>query len=66
MAATVYYNEMLTRGFVSYRRHLFRKPIVSVEYLLDEVVDVEKPLDWEGVAHARTRLHPIAFYDEPA
>jgi predicted patatin/cPLA2 family phospholipase len=61
MAATVYYNEMLTRGFISYPRHLVRRPIVSVEYLLDQVVDSEKPLDWEGVANARTRLHPIAF-----
>lgn len=61
MAATVYYNEMLTSGFISYRRLLRGKPVVSVEYLLDQVVYAEKPLDWESVLEERTRFHPIAF-----
>lgn len=61
IAATVYYDEMLTSGFVSYRRHFRRRPIVSLEYLLDRVVESEKPLDWQGVVDSQTRLHPVAF-----
>ncbi|MEX2210265.1 MAG: patatin-like phospholipase family protein [Gaiellaceae bacterium] len=60
MAATVYCNEMLNREFIDFRRILVGKPFVSLDYLLDEVIETMKPLDWEGVVRAGTALHPIA------
>lgn len=60
MATTVYYNEMLNPEFISFRRILTTKPLVSLDYLLDEVVETDKPLDWEGVVASSTALHPIA------
>lgn len=52
----IFYEEINNRRFIFRPRLLAGRPAVSVDFLLDEVCRHAKPLDWQAVLHARTRL----------
>jgi predicted patatin/cPLA2 family phospholipase len=57
---TVYYDELLTRRFIDFRRIYGKKPVMSLEFLFDEIVEDIKPLKWDRVFSSRIKLHIIA------
>lgn len=56
----IFYEEINNRRFISRRRLLVRRPVVSVDFLLDDVCRNAKRLDWQAVLNARSRLVCIA------
>jgi predicted patatin/cPLA2 family phospholipase len=59
LAPAIYYENMCSKKFVNLARIVARQPIMSLDYLF-EVLEHEKPLDWEGVVKSPIRLHPLA------
>src|SRR5262249_14306257 len=60
LCTSSYYEEMTTSGFFSWRRALRRQPVVSLDFVLDDVAEEEKPLDWDAVLRSPIEFHPIA------
>lgn len=56
----IFYEEINNRQFVSKRRLLIGKPVVSVDFLLDDVCRGPKLLNWKAVLEAPSRLVCIA------
>lgn len=55
------YSEQLTRPeFFSLRHLVHGRPMMSLQYLVDVVLETITPLDWERVLTSPVRLHPIA------
>jgi predicted patatin/cPLA2 family phospholipase len=52
----IFYEEINNNQFIDKRRLLLGRPVVSVDFLLDDVCMNAKRLDWEAVRNARTRL----------
>lgn len=52
----IFYEEINNNRFIDKRRLLLGRPVVSVDFLLDDVSRNAKPLDWQAVLEARTRL----------
>lgn len=52
----IFYEEINNNRFIDKRRLLLHRPVVSVDFLLDDVSRNAKPLDWQAVIEARTRL----------
>lgn len=61
LCTSSYYEEMTTRGFIDFRRALLRRgPAVSLDFVLDDVAEEEKPLDWDAVLRSPIALHVLA------
>lgn len=60
LAPRIYENYLTTPEFLSVRRLLRGDPIMSLEYLVDIVLEQLEPLNWEAVLASPVRLHPIA------
>ncbi len=53
----IFYDEEINnRKFIDKRRLLVRRPVVSVDFLLDDVCRNNKRLDWQAVLASGTRL----------
>jgi predicted patatin/cPLA2 family phospholipase len=74
LGTSIYYEDLVHGDFVNYRRFLTRKgPLVSLEFLLDDVMIRRKPLDLELVLNSDVPLtvvttstvdyRPAAFSD---
>jgi predicted patatin/cPLA2 family phospholipase len=59
LSPAIYYEDMCSKKFVNLARILTRQPIMSLDFLF-EVLEHEKPLDWDGVVRSPIRLHPLA------
>jgi predicted patatin/cPLA2 family phospholipase len=60
LAPRIYQTYLTTPEFLSVRHLLRREPIMSLEYLVDTVLEQLEPLDWDAVLSSPVRLHPIA------
>jgi predicted patatin/cPLA2 family phospholipase len=58
--ATIYSEDINNRAFIDLRRPLRGRPIVDLDYLIDEVAGRRKKLDAERVLASRTSLHVLA------
>lgn len=58
-ALTVYYDEMTTRSFIDWRRALRGQPIVSVGFIIDEVMEKRYPLNYGKVVGSDVPLYVI-------
>ncbi|WP_416899164.1 MAG: patatin-like phospholipase family protein [Minwuia sp.] len=56
----IFYEEINNRRFIDKRRLWLRRPVVSVDFLLDDVCRNAKRLDWQAVLDSETRLVCIA------
>jgi predicted patatin/cPLA2 family phospholipase len=54
---SVYYDHLTTPDFLDYRRLLTHKPILSLDYVVDEVLGALNPLDYDAILHSPIRLH---------
>lgn len=55
-----YYEEMTTREFIDFRRLLARKPPVSLSFVLDEVAERRRSLNWQAVLDSPIDLAVVA------
>ena len=58
-SAAIFYEDMACREFIDPRRFP-RRPLVSLDHLLDDVLVRSKPLDWERLRDSRVPLRVIA------
>ena len=58
--AAAYPEDLATRTFVDLRRLGTRRPVLSLEFLIDEVLGRRKPLDWSALHGGPVPLHVIA------
>lgn len=56
---TIYFDDLSTGEFLSFRRVLFRKAVMDLDYVFNHVLVKRKPLDYEKVINAPQRLHVI-------
>lgn len=56
-ALGVYFQELLTTDFISLRRVVGRRPVLSLEFLLESVLKGTRPLDWQAVLDSPIPLH---------
>lgn len=56
----IFYEEINNRRFIWKPRLFMRRPVVSVDFLLDDVCRNAKRLDWRAVLAARSRLVCVA------
>lgn len=56
-ALGVYFQELLTPEFISLRRLVGRRPVLSLEFLLESVLKGTRPLDWQAVLDSPIPLH---------
>lgn len=59
-AATSYAEDMTTRTFIDMRRLGSRRPVLALNYLLDEIMGERRPLDWDALGGTATTLHLVA------
>jgi predicted patatin/cPLA2 family phospholipase len=59
-AMPLYYDEMTASEFVDLRRLVRREPVVSVDWVLDAVMERVVPLNWQRVLSSAVPLHVIA------
>lgn len=58
---TIYYDNIANSNFISLPRLFFSKrPVMSLDYLLDVVMTYEKPLDWYAVINANIPISILA------
>jgi len=57
---TVYYENINNSRFINTARYLSGRPMMSLEFLLEDVMADEKPLDWQTVVESGISLHAIA------
>lgn len=60
LGTSLYFDDLTTPEFIAKRRMLMRGTMMSLEFLLDEIMSGRKPLDWQRVVDHPVRLHPIA------
>lgn len=58
-SAAIFYEDMATREFIDPRRFP-RRPLVSLDHLLDDVLVRSKPLDWERLRDSSVPLRVVA------
>jgi predicted patatin/cPLA2 family phospholipase len=57
---SVYYDDLISKQFVDYRRVLSGGPTVSLDFVLDVVMEERSPLDYERLMASPVQLHLIA------
>lgn len=62
LGASIYIQDLTTRRFISKRRGLTlgRRPVLDLDFLVDEVIEKVKPLDYERVLSSPIELHVLA------
>ncbi len=60
MGTSIYYEDLLGREWLDFRRLLRGSPIVALDYLLDELMVEHKSLDWDRVLCSEIPLYAIA------
>jgi len=58
---SIYYENLNDRRFINPVRYFTRRPMLSLEYLLEEIVKREKLLDWERILRSEVPLKVVAF-----
>jgi predicted patatin/cPLA2 family phospholipase len=58
-ALSIYYDSLLSRAFFDIRHLLRGQPVISLEYILNEVMETAKPLDYAAVLASPIELHII-------
>lgn len=56
-ALSIYYDNLASRGFVDFRRVLRGQPALSLDYVMDTVLEAAKPLDYAAVLASPIELH---------
>ena len=56
----IYYEDINNRRFISLARSFTRRPVMSLSYLLDEVMVRHKVLDWQAVLDSSVQLKILA------
>lgn len=59
-SAHIFFEDMASRAFIDARRLGTRRPMVSLDHLLDVIMVDTKPMPWERLRDLRTPLHVIA------
>jgi predicted patatin/cPLA2 family phospholipase len=59
-AVSLYYDDMVSRDFIDPRRLLRGRPVVSVEWVLDTVMERTLPVDWRAIVDSPVPLHVVA------
>jgi predicted patatin/cPLA2 family phospholipase len=54
---SIYYDDLVGRQFIDFRRPLRGKPILNLKYALDDVLNTLKPLNAEAVLKSPTELN---------
>jgi predicted patatin/cPLA2 family phospholipase len=57
---SVYYDDLISKQFFSYRRLIGSAPAVSLDFVLDDVMEKRNPLDYERVMASPIQLNFIA------
>lgn len=57
---TVYYENINNSRFINHLRPLRGKPVVSMEYLFEQVMLIDKPLDWRRVMDSAIEFIAVA------
>lgn len=57
---TIYYENINNLRFINLLRPIIGKPVVSLEFLFEQVMINEKILDWERVVNSPIPLKPVA------
>ncbi len=60
MGTSLYYEELISRDWLDYRRALKRRPPVGLDWLIDDVMSGEKALNWQGVVDSPIPLYAVA------
>jgi predicted patatin/cPLA2 family phospholipase len=62
LGASMYYQDLANRRFISRRRFLSlgRRPVLDLDFLIDEVIESVKPLDYGAVIESPIELHVLA------
>ena len=58
---SIYYEDLNDRRFMNLARYFTRRPMLSLDYLLEEIVKREKLLDWERILRSEVPLKVVAF-----
>lgn len=66
LGTTIYYDDINTRAFIDFRRALRGRPIVDLDFLLDDVAHTRKPLNTARVLGSATPLRVLATDVETA
>ena len=59
-AGLIFHEDMACRAFADPRRLGTRRPVVSLDHLIDEIMVTAKPLPWERLRDARVPLRVVA------
>lgn len=59
-AAHIFFEDMACRAFIDPRRFGGRRPVVSLDHLLDHILAVSKPLVWERMRDSPVPLRVLA------
>lgn len=57
---SIYYENLIDKNFIDFKRPLKCKNLISIEYLLDDVMDNLKPLNYQNILEGNIPLFPIA------
>jgi predicted patatin/cPLA2 family phospholipase len=57
---SVYYDDLVSKQFFAYRRLLGHKPLVSLDFVFDTVVEERNPLNYRRLLSSPIQLHLIA------
>jgi predicted patatin/cPLA2 family phospholipase len=60
MGTSLYYEDLIGRDWLDYRRVLRRRPIISLDYLIDTLMTSRKVLDCERVLGSDIPLYAVA------
>jgi predicted patatin/cPLA2 family phospholipase len=60
MGTSLYYEELVGRDWLDYRRLLRREPPIGLDWLIDDVMAGDKALDWERVIDSPIPLYAVA------
>jgi predicted patatin/cPLA2 family phospholipase len=58
---SIYYEDLNDRRFIDPVRYFTRRPMLALDYLLEEIVKREKVLDWERILSSEVALKVVAF-----
>jgi predicted patatin/cPLA2 family phospholipase len=58
-AARIFSDDMATRQFIDPRRFGSRRPVVSLDHLLDDILVHSKPTEWQSLAESPVPLHVL-------
>ncbi len=54
---SIYFDDLTTGEFLDFRRIMYRRAPMDLDYIFDDVLVKRKPLDYEFIIRAKQRLH---------